>query len=36
MVRIPGVTQDDNLRSGDYTLLSVFEDTILVNFSSPS
>ena len=33
MLRIPGVTDSNNLRFGDYTLMRCFEDTMIVNYS---
>ena len=35
MLRIPGVT-NSNLRLGNYTLMRIFEDTMVVNYSEPS
>ena len=33
MVRIPGVTQEETLRVGDYTMISMFEDTLILKYS---
>ena len=36
MVKIPGVTQDQNLRKGNYTIMKVFEDTLILCYSEVS
>ena len=33
MLRIPNVTDAENLRSGEYSLMRIFEDTLIVNYS---
>ena len=35
MLRIPNVTKP-NLRVGDYSLMRIFEDTIIINYNEPS
>ena len=35
MLRIPNVTKS-NIRCGNYRLMGVFEDTIIVNYSEPT
>lgn len=36
MLRVPNVTDASDLRKGDYTLMRVFEDTLIVSYSEPS
>lgn len=36
MLKIPGVTNDDDLRVGDYMLMRIFEDTLVINYSTPA
>ena len=36
MLRIPGVTNSDNLRQGEYALLRIFEDTLVLNYTEPT
>ena len=33
MVRLPGVTHEQNLRVGNYSLMSLFEDTLILSYS---
>lgn len=33
MLRIPGVTDGSDLRRGEYTLLRVFKDTLIITYS---
>ena len=34
MVKIPTVTDETNLRQGDYSIMRVFEDTLVINYSN--
>ena len=36
MLRLPGITEDSNLRKGQYDLMRIFEDTMIINYTEPS
>jgi len=33
MLRLPGVTQQETLRKGDYSMMRLYEDTMILNYS---
>ena len=36
MLKIPGVTNESNLRQGHYALLKVFKDTVVISYTTIS
>jgi len=36
MLRMPGLTQQETLRKGDYMIMRIFEDTLFLSYSEPT